>query len=468
MKFSIGNRLLAASLVSFLGVAVISLELVRWKLLDNFSGPSIASDAQPSANLAAALSTRYRQNGNWSFLPSDSDDRKNWLREALATADGKQFGKPTAPAASDTLGYRIGLLDGNREYLAGTLANPLIVAFASIDRVETPLRIDGKVVGYLVCATPQNPQDGLAVAFLMDQQHNIAVIIVFGLLLGITASAILAATFRKPIRQLVNGAQRLERGEFEARLNIRRTDELGQLAQTFDLLAARLEETEQRRRQWVADTSHELRTPLAILGGQIEALEDGIRAATPDNLARLRRQVNSLTKLVDDLNDLARGDVGQMQYVKQSVGVWRTVEQEFESFTDKFRHAELVAVLGVEPARSRVTGDAERLRQVIRNVLENSVRYTASGGRIEIGGCVVDNQLRIVVDDSAPGIPESSLGRLGERFFRVDDSRSRQSGGSGLGLALSRQIVAAHDGRLEFATSPLGGLRVILTLPLTT
>jgi two-component system, OmpR family, sensor histidine kinase BaeS len=467
LNISIGNRLLVAILLSFAGIAALSLELVRWRLLDNPPKQSTAVDTRQLAFLTGRLSSQFAQYKSWSFLPADPNERKVWLRETLHQARFGQLETTGEPAPSLTLGYRIGLLDKDRRYLAGVLANRLIIVFASIDRVELPILADGAVVGYLVYAKPQNADDGLATAFFIDQQDNILIIGAFSVFLSVVVAALLATTFRKPIRQLVKGAQRLEQGQFDARLNMRRGDELGQLALTFDHLAARLEDTELRRRQWVADTSHELRTPLSILGGQIEALQDGVRTATPENLALLRRQVQSLTTLVDELYDLARGDLGQLHYTKSPVNLWRVVAEEAEGFSEKVRSAGLTVVIGAEPARSIVNGDANRIHQVIRNLLENSVRYTAAGGRIEIHGQMTGNELRIDVDDSAPGVPASSLNRLGERFFRVEGSRNRQSGGSGLGLALSRQILQAHDGRLEFTASPLGGLRASLILPLS-
>jgi len=140
-------------------------------------------------------------------------------------------------------------------------------------------------VGYLVTAKTQSPADELTVAFLLQQQHNLMIVAGIGVLLSALAAAGLAAHFRRPIRRLVAGARRLETGHFETRLDISRSDELGVLADTFDHLAARLADTERSRRQWVADTSHELRTPLSVLRGQLEALQDGVRTATPENEA---------------------------------------------------------------------------------------------------------------------------------------------------------------------------------------
>nr|WP_255746840.1 ATP-binding protein [Lysobacter sp. CFH 32150] len=292
------------------------------------------------------------------------------------------------------------------------------------------------------------------------------VVVGIGVLLSALAAAVLAAHFRRPIARLVAGARRLEAGRFDTRLGIHRSDELGELADTFDHLAARLANTERSRRQWVADTSHELRTPLSVLRGQLEALQDGVRTATPENVAMMLRQVLSLGRRVDELYELARADAGQMHYDQTPNAIWPLVVDTAASFAEKFRVAGLVASVGPPPLRSLVRCDAERIRQVVTNLLENCVRYTAAGGRIDLHGKVVGDTLHVTIDDSAPGVPESAMGRLGERFFRADSPRSDALGGAGLGLALCRQILDAHGGRLEFGASPLGGLRarIVLTL----
>jgi two-component system, OmpR family, sensor histidine kinase BaeS len=264
----------------------------------------------------------------------------------------------------------------------------------------------------------------------------------------------------------VAGARELESGHFDVRLPAQRADELGQLAEAFNHLAARLGAIESARAQWVADTSHELRTPLAVVRAQIEALQDGVRPATPEHLAVMLRQILALTRLVDDLAELAQPVVGGLRCEMQQFDLWPLVVDVAASFSDKARAAGLQLDLREAPARSAVRGDALRLRQVLCNVLENSLRYTAAGGRIEVIGQTQAEVLHILIADTAPGVPPTLLDRLGERFFRVEPSRSRASGGTGLGLAMCRRIVEAHAGHVEFTNATLGGLRVDIALPL--
>jgi two-component system sensor histidine kinase BaeS len=467
LKLSIGHRLFATVLLSTLVVGAVGVELVRWKLLDNFATHSVDTAANRRLDdLAASLSAQYKQSAGWSFLPADSTQRKIWLRQLFRHLHSDQGAMPNTEPSSLNLDYRIGLVDKHRHYLAGVIANPMIVAFASIDRTAHPVIVNKEAIGYLIVASPQNPDDSLAVAFLMDQQANLALILAVCVLLSALTTALLAEHFRKAIRQLVAGAHELESGRLDARLVIERSDELGELAEAFNRLAARLDAAEGSRRQWVANTSHELRTPLSVLRSQIESLQDGIRLATPENIALMLRQVHSLTKLVDELYALARTDVAQLQYDPVVSEVWPLVCEVYDAFAEKFRAAGLQATISAPPTRSTVLCDAEQMRRVVTNLLENSVRYTTAGGRVEVNVSISGDELHVAIDDSLPGVPEPLLVRLGERFFRVEPSRNRRLGGAGLGLALCRQILDVHGGHLVFEQSPLGGLRAVVVLPL--
>jgi two-component system sensor histidine kinase BaeS len=198
-----------------------------------------------------------------------------------------------------------------------------------------------------------------------------------------------------------------------------------------------------------------------VLRAQLEALQDGVRTATPELVATMHAQVIALARLVDDLQALTPAPL-----VRAPVDAWHLIQETVAAFAERLQSAGLVVSVGAAPSRATIAGDAGRLRQLVANLLENSARYTDAGGRIAIAATSQDGQLRILVDDTAPGVPQSALERLGERFFRVDASRSRRSGGSGLGLAVSREIAEAHGGRLSFEASPIGGLRAIVTLPL--
>ena len=199
-RFSIGQRLFLAVMLSFLAVAMVGVELVRWKLVDNFAEHAEENAAlgelERLGDLRRSLTAQYRQHRDWSFLPAATEQRKSWLQETLARANAMRDANTGASAASATLGYRIGLLDRDNHYLAGAIASPWLVAIASFDTIHRPLIVDGATVGYLEIAKSPNPDDELAVAFLLQQQENLLIIAAIGLLLCVAAAAWLAARFR--------------------------------------------------------------------------------------------------------------------------------------------------------------------------------------------------------------------------------------------------------------------------------
>ncbi|MFD2368114.1 ATP-binding protein [Pseudoduganella sp. GCM10020061] len=362
------------------------------------------------------------------------------------------------PAIDLPLQDRITLYDAAGGYLAGH--DPGVAP-----TVRRPVIAGGKTVGHLAVARPLRPSDELALLFLGDLTHTLVAIVAVSVALSALAAALLAGHFRKPVLRLADGTRELAAGRFDTRLDIDRSDELGELASHFNQLAERLESAERMRRDWVADTSHELRTPVSVLRAQIEAMLDGVRPATRDSLEVLERQVLSLNKLIDELDVLARTDVGQLEYSTAPVDAWELFTGEAQAFRAKLDAAGLALETGAAPARATVLADPDRLRQVFRNLLENSVRYTSAGGTVRLSAVDEGDRILLLLDDSAPAVPDDALARLTERFYRVDASRSRQGGGAGLGLSLCERIVQAHGGTLAFAHSPLGGLRACVSLP---
>jgi len=366
---------------------------------------------------------------------------------------------PDLPAPGPLpLARRISLLDARGTWLAGRRPGP------SAAMVRRAVEVDGRTVGYLAVVRDARPGDALAYAFLQQLTSSLWQIVALAVGLSALAAVLLARHFRSPIRQLAAGSRTLSEGHFDLRLPARRSDELGDLARHFNALAARLAGAEQARRQWVADTSHELRTPLAVLRAQLEALQDGVRSATPDTLDAMLRQVLALNKLIDELYTLARADVGALDCKSVAFDAWALACGQARGFEARFAQAGLALELGPAPSTPTVRADPDRMRQVLDNLFENSLRYTAPGGRVHLHAHADGRGIRLHLDDSAPGVPDDALAHLGDRFYRVDASRSRAHGGAGLGLALCRRLVEAQGGTLAFAHAPTGGLRATITL----
>jgi two-component system sensor histidine kinase BaeS len=238
------------------------------------------------------------------------------------------------------------------------------------------------------------------------------------------------------------------------------------LAQDFNRLAHTLERNEALRREMVADVSHELRTPLAVLRGELEALQDGVRSFTPGALASLQSEVSLLSKLIDDLYELSLADLGALSYRMLPVDMGGIASQSVDAFRERFATRKLEVVTAIDTPSEIIEGDAQRLTQLMNNLLENALRYTDPGGTVQVSVRKDGGELVVECLDSAPGVPQEYLPRLFDRLFRVDASRSRESGGAGLGLAICLRIVESHRGTIEALPSPLGGVRVRIAFPL--
>ena len=221
------------------------------------------------------------------------------------------------------------------------------------------------------------------------------------------------------------------------------------------------------RRQWISDVSHELRTPLAILRGEIEALQDGVRKPDAQTFGSLHSEVVRIGGLVDDLHFLFALDSQNLVLERTKLDAVEVLGDVVALFRRRLEERGLRLDVRVEEGTTaRIDGNEDRLKQVFGNILENALRYADAPGTLRIRALSSEGELRIRFEDSGPGVPQASLGRLFDRLYRVDSPRSRESGGSGLGLAICKQIVEAFDGSIAAESSTLGGLSITIDFPL--
>ncbi|MEC9305941.1 MAG: ATP-binding protein, partial [Pseudomonadota bacterium] len=235
----------------------------------------------------------------------------------------------------------------------------------------------------------------------------------------------------------------------------------------FNVLAATLEASRDARARWVSDTAHELRTPLAVLRGEIEAMQDGIRPLDQENLASLAQEVAQLERLVTDLRLLSQSDAGALDIQLAPMNLSECLSGRLADADRWLEESGLALTTQISP-EVMIRGDAQRLRQLWSNLLDNSCAYTQPPGELQVTLRSEHSHAVVTWQDSAPGVPESELTRLTERLYRVEGSRNRASGGSGLGLSIASALVSAHGGTLKASASPLGGLKWTLRFPLLT
>lgn len=408
--------------------------------------------------LAANLPSQFQPFEGLKFPLSSNQnlfrtDRKNGSQ--LTTQP--QAGKKQFIQMPDRLGLssRLSLYDAKRRFVVGEPSDEQIS--------YRPIMVDDKIVGYLGLKPVLDQEDALSINFFSNQKRYLFLVYGLSILTSLIAALLLATYFKKPIQRLLQGTRELTKGNYQHQVKVNRNDELGDLSNELNQLAVILNQHETSRRQWVADTSHELKTPLAVLQAQIEAMQDGIRKPTPEHFASMLAQVTSLKKLTLDLAALAQADAQQLQVYVSTINPWDVVQQELMNFRPKFEQAQLTVTAEGEGADVEL--DLDRFKQIVANLLSNSIRYTETGGQVHIHTEQNDKEWTLYVDDSPFGLTDEQLARIGERFYRVDDSRTRATGGTGLGLALSCKITQALGGSLSFDHSPLGGLRCKLTFP---
>ncbi|MCT4712359.1 two-component system sensor histidine kinase BaeS [Enterobacteriaceae bacterium H11S18] len=404
--------------------------------------------------LSDALGDQYSLHGNWQFLRHNDRFVFRILRSFEHDEDAEN---PKMPPH----GWRtqFWVLDQDYKVLVGP-RGPV-----PTDGTRRAIKVDGRDAGWVIASPVERLTRNTDINFDRQQRRTSWIIVAVSTLLAAAATFLLARGLLAPVKKLVEGTHKLAAGDFTTRVASTSQDELGKLAQDFNQLASTLEKNHNMRRAYMADISHELRTPLAILRGELEAIQDGVRKFTPDSVASLQMEVATLTKLVDDLHQLSMSDEGALAYQKKSLDIINLLEVVAGAFRQRFDSRGLSIRLAL-PDNVTIFGDGDRLMQLFNNLLENSLRYTDAGGQLLISGEVSQQRFVMTFADSAPGVNDEQLSMLFDRFYRTEGSRNRASGGSGLGLSICQNIVAAHGGTLTAGHSPFGGVSITVELPL--
>ena len=266
---------------------------------------------------------------------------------------------------------------------------------------------------------------------------------------AVPVSLLLSRGVTAPVRVLTAASRRLADGHYGERVHAAGSDELGQLAGSFNQMAEKLEQVEARRRQLIGDVSHELRTPLTAIKGSMEGLIDGVLPATPETYRQIHQEADRLARLVDDLQELSRVEAGAYVLELRAADLPALVRSTVKRLSPQARAKHLVLQADLPAGLPPVLADAARLTQVLTNLVSNAVQYTPAGGKVTITAERSGRQVVVRVTDTGIGIPAEHLPHVFTRFYRVDKSRSRQSGGgSGIGLTIAKHLVEAHDGKI--------------------
>ena len=341
----------------------------------------------------------------------------------------------------------------------------------SEQNLAIPIQVGGRTVGFLLAIPPSGMQLQPQEQSFLDQVNRALLLAGalaggLGILLGLGLSRGLTA----PLARLTAAARRIAGGDLSQRVPQTDSAEMAALGQAFNQMAADLEKVEELRRNMVADVAHELRTPLSVLQGNLRAILDGVYPLEQTEIAALYDETRLLSRLVDDLHELAQAEAGQLHLDLRPTDLIEVVQTTVANFAvaAEAKGVKLTTDWADETANLPVLADPDRLAQIMRNLLSNALRHTPEGGQITVSATVwrtAPPAVRIVVADTGEGIPPDDLPHVFDRFWRADRSRARETAGSGLGLAIAKHLVQAHGGEMGVESEVGRGSRFWFTLP---
>ncbi len=482
MNLKIWHKLALILLVMTTVSVVIGVGLSQRSFKHGFLEYIYQQEQRRLAVLGNNLVMAYEENGNWDFIRDNNrlwffylrpkpghfhPEKDRHIREkrhnSFSAGDENRPGRPILPPGGPS-GFRqkrsgMALLDAKKQLIVGKPA-------ALENSQLYPLKSEEQIIAYIQSEKFRGITDQLDQIFASEQSHAFLINTLLSLILSVSVALLVSFYFRRRINALTHIARQLTSGQYQQRVDIKQKDELGQLGMDFNTLAETLEQNQQSQQHWIADISHELRTPVAILKGEIEALDDGIRPLNKQAVQSLKQEIERLNKLINDLYQLSISDMGALKYDKQPFIFNDLIDEIKESFNPRFIKQGLSLTIDNSISDKLLfNADKQRLYQLLTNLLENSLRYTDPGGMVVMHCQENVSQIILSIEDSAPGIPANKIPRIFDRLFRLQNSRSRSNGGAGLGLAIARQIVLAHQGTIAALPSELGGIVITCVLP---
>ena len=457
---------------SFIVVIAMMIGFISWNLEERFTGYVRQIESEEMERSAKVFEDYYGEVRTWRFIKSDPRianvilDQRGRFDENIITSRSDESSIIQKEyryyfdeirknkKISNSLPGRLILLNKDNEVIAG-------VEYLPKKSIKVPLNYKDNKIGTLalISAPFLSKQEDLR--FQQATRSTLYSVGAIALVIAALISLLLTLNFTGPVRKLARATKSLIGGEFKTRVNIKNKDELGKLSRDFNVLAKTLDKNAESQKQWLADISHELRTPLAILKSELEAIEDGVREFDQEAHKSLSNEVNRLSTLVNDLYELTLSDIGAMRYQMDEVDLKEILNKAIESYIERFKSQGIELKIEINESIT-ILGDQLRLTQLFTNLLENSLRYTDSPGIIEISLITLNNNAVITFSDSSPGVKQSSIDKIFDRFYREELSRSREKGGAGLGLAICAEIIDAHSGTIKASPSDLNGLRIII------
>jgi signal transduction histidine kinase len=400
-----------------------------------------------SHQIRSSLYFFYDENGSWEGVQSVVQDtaRVSATRIILVASNGTVVG------------------DSKGGELLGT-------NYTDTDSSGSPLELvwGQEIVGKAYIISDPTTEPYIAPFLRLSASINRSLLLGGSLAISIALLLIffLSRRITSPIGALAKAARQLGRGDLSQRVQLRGEGEVSALAQAFNSMAADLEHAEQLRRNLVADVAHELRTPLSNIQGYLEAIRDGVIKPDAATIRSLNEEAALLSGLVNELQELSLAEAGELKLVYQAEDITNLIKQAVTPWQPQLAAKEISLSLDLPDNLPLAYIDWQRIQQVLHNLLENAVAHTGRGGTITVAAAKQGDWVEVSVSDTGEGIPAEDLPNIFERFYRVDRSRARATGGSGLGLTIARRLVEAHGGKITVQSKLGKGSRFSFTLPI--
>ena len=449
---------LAIALLLVVAISVgLTAYLTHHRTTSEFSNFISESRASSLEQTEQTLKDYYTENGSWAGVQSLLQSLPVFVNDRLILADSS--------------GTIIG--DTNAQWLGETvqsvrLTKPTSIVVSGQEVGKLYLLSSGMVIvqfippgGALSGQPPSSPEQ----RYLSHVNTSLIIAGVVGAAVAILLGLFLTRQFTKPIRALKRGAARIAGGDLAYRVEVKSKDEFGELATSFNSMAATLDSSEQSRRRLFADIAHELRTPLSVIGGTVDAMLDGVYEPNPDNLTSIKEETEVLTRLVAELRDLTLAESGHLKLEVEPTNLAELVQRRVSQAEVIAQGKNISLKTDITERLPEIEADGRRVEQVVANLLDNALNHTPQGGTVTIAVSPGKDGILVSVSDTGEGIPPEHLPYIFERFYRVDDARSRKTGGAGLGLAIAKQMVELHGGRIWVESEAGKGSKFSFTLP---
>lgn len=455
---------LAFALVAVIGIGLASLlaNLAINSEFRTFVGNLEASSQ--SSELATQLVTYYTEHQSWnnvgSILAPTRPPRDNVQQPSIPQGTAPQpdrFGPPLSLLVADANGLIV--FDSGQHRLGEMLSQ-------SERDVATALTEQNQLIGYLVFTPGPVLTLRPTEQFFIDQvQRFLLVAALLASVIGAVLGLLFSRTLTRPLDRLAQAARAIAGKDLTQRVEPTGTVEVANVAVAFNDMASSLQEAEELRRNLVADVAHELRTPLSVMQGTLTAQLDGVFPLDLSETAKLYDETRLLSRLIDDLRELAQAEAGQLPLNIGAIDLKRVITTTVNAFDGAATEKQIRLNDEAADQLPLVAADSERVAQVLRVLINNALRHTPPQGTVTVAATPLTEQVEISVSDTGDGITPAELPFVFDRFWRGDKSRARETGGSGLGLAIAKQLIEAQGGSIGVQSQAAAGSRFWFRLP---